>query len=94
MHEIGCYPSKTGKMCDIASANIDTLFQKTQLGFITCIITNFLIFYHDAKFSFLGNLSHCCQSFLKEKTHPMMKAGANQCHRQRGLGTRRREDLC
>ena len=49
-------------------------------------------FYHDAKSSFFGTLSHCCQSFLKEKTHPMMKAGTSQCHRQRGLGTQQRED--
>lgn len=93
MHGIGRYPSEKRKTCDVASANIDALFQKTQFGFITSIITNFLIFYHVVKFSFFLEPISLLSKFFKEKTHPLIKAGASQCHQDWGLGkTRQRED--
>lgn len=92
MHELGVTQARQGKdINDIASANIDTLLQKTRLGFITTLqqqIFDFFIMMLSLAFEELISL---LSKFLKEKTHPMMKAGAKSMPRTTGLGTRRRK---
>lgn len=71
MHGIGCYPSEKRKMCDVASANIDTLFQETQLGFITGITTHFKNFFIIMlSLAFLGTYLIVVKVFLRKKLIP------------------------